>query len=58
MPHRVLQVPTTHGETRDSQGYEPHQLVCHQCLRDIRYEAYQLEDEDLYHLEQFYDSTR
>lgn len=31
----------------DSQGYEPHQLVCHQCLADIRYEGFQLEDEDL-----------
>lgn len=46
-----------HSELRrvneeDTQGYFPSGIrVCALCLAEIRYEAFQLEDEDVYDLE-------
>jgi len=44
--------------TDDTQGYSPSGIkVCSSCLSNIRYEAFQLEDEDLYDLQKCREDT-
>jgi hypothetical protein len=38
-------------DEEDTQGYFPEGLYCSECAEGVRYEAFELEDEDLYDLE-------